>query len=178
MRIQSYRNIIAIPTGYWLDVIVADIKKIPHLPSHFHMDVIRIFFNNFNQILHRGRHDFLEGRRGVKEELIAMCVADLEGSYISRAGHPQPIEFELPELEIVVLMTCYLYDDFLMAVDNACLDSSAEIEFMRLAGYDILFRYQSYRHPFQGPEMKQLGVIRRAATEDMTDDLEPVRRWI
>lgn len=142
------------------------------------MDIIHSFFNNINTLLHRGRYNFLDGRREVKEELITMAVADLEGGYVSRSGNLQPIEFEAAELEIVVMMTCYLYDDLLMAISNDCLDPSAEIEFLRLAGYDILFRYQSYRHPFQGPDKKQIGVIRHVTAEDGTDDIEPVRKWV
>lgn len=178
MRMHTYHTNIMLNTSHWLGKQIADIKRMKALDPHFHMEVIRAFFPSFNDLLHRGRHDFLLDRREVKDCLLATLIADLEGGYVNPDGLPMPREFEPKELEIVVHICCYLYDDLLLAIDHHCLDASADLEFLRMAGHDLLFRYRSTRHPYQSPGPKQLGIMRRIDPEDIDNDLIPIRQWI
>jgi hypothetical protein len=178
MRMQDYRSNVMLNTSYWLAPKIEEIRRLESLGPHFHMDVIKAFFPIFNDLLNRSRQDFLYDRLAVKECIIATMVADLEGGYVSPEGLPMPREFEPKEIDIIVHLVCFLYDDLLMAIDHRCLDSTAELEFLRLAGHDILFRFRSHHHPFQSPGPKQLGIMRRVDPEDIDNDLVPIRHWI
>jgi hypothetical protein len=162
-------------TGHWLDDTLALIPEKSRLPEDFHLELLASFFHHFNTLLRAGKHDFLHGRLVVKETLLCSIVADVESGFRTPNGLIAPGEIEPDELEIIVRIMSYLYDDLLSSVDHRCMDCTATFEFLRLVGSDLLFTYHSQRHPFACPGARQLSMIHRA--QEMTDDLTPPRRW-
>lgn len=173
---RDFTATVALNTGHWLDETLAMVPEGSRLPEDFHLELFAAFFNHFTSMLRRGKHDFLHGRMEVKEELLCVIVADVEAGFKTPNGMVIPGEIEPSEMEIVVRLMSYLYDDLLTCVDHRCMDCTATFEFARLAGSDVLFTYHSQRHPFASPGPRQLSLIHRA--QEMTHDLNPPRKWV
>jgi hypothetical protein len=172
---RDFNATVVLNTGYWLDETLALIPEGSRLPDDFHLELFASFFNHLNTMLRSGKHDFLNGRLSVKEELLCVLVADVETGFRTPNGLIAPGEIEPNEMEIIVHLMSYLYDELLSSVDHRCLDCTATFEFLRLAGSDVIFTYHSQRHPFASPGSRQLAIIHRA--QEMTHDLTPPRRW-
>lgn len=172
---RNFTANVALNTGYWLDEALAMVPEGSRLPEDFHVELITNFFTHFTHMLQVGKHDFLHGRTAVKEEILSIVVGDVEAGFKTPNGMHIPGELEMDEMEVVVRITSWLYDDLLSAVDWRCLDPTASFEFMRLAGSDVIFTYHSQRHPYASPGPRQLSLIHRA--QDSYNDIAPPRRW-
>jgi hypothetical protein len=172
---RNFTATVALNTGCWLDETLAMVPEGSRLPEDFHLELLASFFTHFTSMLRTGKHDFLHGRHAVKEELLYVIVADVEAGFKTPSGMHIPGEIEPDEMEIVVRIMSWMYDDLMSAVDYRCLDCTATFEFTRLAGSDVLFSYHSERHPYAFPGPRQLSLIHRS--QELYHDIAPPRRW-
>ena len=151
-------------TDYWLSRWIGEVWKLPRPVLRFATDAVESFFICLNQIFSQGRLRALEDRREIKEEIVSLMVADLEGL------GPGPKEFSVEEVDLLVKLTCFLYDDFLTAVDADCLCQGIALHFKRFVGDDLLICYQHDHRTFRAASPKQRSLL--TFDTDLNDEPE------
>lgn len=166
----THRSTMILNTSPWAMPVFHKLRHLEGHSNHFAQDVIITFFGVINQLI-QDRHVDLTNRADAVEFIVAIVVSELEGSY------DEPREYEGEEMDAIIEVVSYLYDDLLTSVHGACFTADARFDYTRLVGHDVVCNYSSHRHALALPPPAQVASVYRTRNA-YDDDSDLPRFWI